>query len=86
MVYYFRYLGWNLTAMDNNCPAVAGNLKTARWSWACLLWILGREGLDTQTLGGFYLAVVQNMLLFGSGRCDENAGAGGTKNLHFQKA
>ena len=29
----FRYLGRLLTAMGNNCPAVAGNIKKARRSW-----------------------------------------------------
>ena len=42
------------------------NLRRARGKWGQLTNILGREGADRRTLGRFYVAVVQTVLLFGS--------------------
>ena len=38
----FRYLGRLLTATDDDCPAVAGNIKKARRIWGRLAQVLGR--------------------------------------------
>ena len=42
----FKYLGRILTAGDDDCPAVAGNLGKARRSWGRLQRILSREGAN----------------------------------------
>ena len=44
----FKYLGRVMMAVDNDWPAVAGNLFKARKSWGDLLRILCREGADTR--------------------------------------
>ena len=62
----FKYLGKILTATDNNWPAVAGNLKKSRQSWGLLARVLSREGADTKVSWTFYIAVTQDVLLFGS--------------------
>ena len=62
----FRYLGRLLTAMDDDWPAVAGNIQKARRSWGRLEKILGREGADPKVSRTFYIAVTQQVLLFGT--------------------
>ena len=49
----FKYLGRILTAVDDDCPEVAGNLGKARKIWGRLKWILVREGADKRVLGNF---------------------------------
>ena len=61
----FKYLGRILMATKDDCPVVIANILKTRKSWYGLDWILGRDGADTRTLGGFYIAVVQYILLFG---------------------
>ena len=53
-------------ATDNKRPEVIANIWKARKSWSRMYWILGWEDVDTRTLGNFYIAVVQSILLFGS--------------------
>ena len=62
----FRYLGRILTNTDDNCPSVAGNLRKARVTWGRLARILGREGADPKVSHNFYIAVTQQVLLFGA--------------------
>ena len=62
----FRYLGRVLTAGDDDCLAMVGNLVKARKSWGRLSWILIREGADLKVSGNFYKVVVQSVLLFGA--------------------
>ena len=62
----FRYLGWLLTATDDDWPTVAGNIKKARISWGCLARVLGREGADPKVSRNFYIAVTQQVFLFGA--------------------
>ena len=62
----FKYLGRAMTAGDDNCPAVVGNLVKARKSWGRLARILTREGADKRVSGNFFKAVVQSVLLFGA--------------------
>ena len=66
MVTLFKYLGRVLTAVDDNWPAVVGNLQKAQMSWAWMTRILEREGASPRVLGMFFKAVVQEVLLFGS--------------------
>ena len=60
----FRYLGRILTATDDDCPAVAGNVRKARVSWVRLDRVMGREGADPKVSRNFYTAVTQQVLLF----------------------
>ena len=62
----FRYLGKVLTATDDDWPAVARNLHRARATWGRLTRILGREGADPKVSRNFYIAVTQQVLLFGA--------------------
>ena len=55
----FRYLGRVMTNMDDDWPAVAGNLRKARVIWGRLARILGREGADPKMSRKFYIAVTQ---------------------------
>ena len=55
-----------MTAGDDECPAVAGNLAKARKSWGRMQGILRREGATPRISGNFFKAVVQQMLLFGA--------------------
>ena len=62
----FRYLGRVMTNTDYNWPAVAGNPRKARVTWGRLARILGREGADPKVSRNFYIAVTQQVLLFGA--------------------
>ena len=62
----FKYLGRILAATDDDWPAVVGNLGKARKSWGRLSRVLGREGAEPKVSRGFYIAVTQSVLLFGS--------------------
>ena len=62
----FKYRGRILTEMDDDWPAVVGNLGKARRSWKSLSRVLGREGADPKVSRAFYIAVTQEVLLFGS--------------------
>ena len=54
----FKYLGRVLTTGDEDWPAMVGNLKKARKSWARLIRILGREGADSRVSGVLFKVVV----------------------------
>ena len=62
----FRYLGRMLTATDDECPAMAGNIRKVLMSWGCLARVLGREGADPKVSLSFYTTMTQQVLLFGS--------------------
>ena len=66
MVSTFKYLGRVMMAVDDDWPAVAGNLVKARKSWGRLSLILSREGVDKRVLCNFFKAVVQAVLLLGA--------------------
>ena len=55
-----------MMAADDDWPAVVGNLKKARKSWACLTRSLRREGANPRVSGMVFKAVVQAVLIFGS--------------------
>ena len=50
----FKYLGRVMMVVDDDLPAVTGNLCKARKSWGRLLRILRQEGADTKVLGHFF--------------------------------
>ena len=60
----FKFLGKKLLSFDGYWPAVEKNLRRARGKWGQLVKILGRGGLDRITVGRFYVALVQEVLLF----------------------
>ena len=62
----FRYLGRVLTATDDDWPEVARNLYRSRATWGRMARILGREGADPKVSRMFYIAVTQQVLLFGA--------------------
>ena len=62
----FKYLERVMSALENNWTVVVRNLKKAQHKWAWLTWVLGKEGSDDRTLGRFYVAVFQTVLLYGS--------------------
>ena len=62
----FKYLGRVLTSIDDDWPAVAGNIRKARANWGRLARILGREGADLKVTRIFYTAVTHQVLLFGA--------------------
>ena len=53
-----------LTAGEDDCLAVVGNIGKAGKSWGRLSRIMRREGEDPKVLGNFYKAVAQAVLLF----------------------
>ena len=66
VVMELRYLGRLMTNTDDNWSAVAGNLRKARVTWGRLVRILGRVGVDPKVSRHFYIAVTQQVLLFGA--------------------
>ena len=62
----FKYLGRVLTNTDDDCPAVAGNIRKSWANWGRLTGILGREGADPKVSRSFYTAVTQQVILFGA--------------------
>ena len=62
----FKYLGRVLTSTDDDWPAVAGNIRTARENWGRLARVLGREGADPKVSRSFYTTLTQQVLLFGA--------------------
>ena len=62
----FKYLGRILTAGDDDWPEVEENLGKAQKSWGRLKRILSREGADKRVSGIFFMAVVQQVLMFGA--------------------
>ena len=65
MVIYFRYLGREILAADNNWPAVVRKFSQARSVCKRMTQILSREGADPRVSGFFFKYVVQAVLLFG---------------------
>ena len=55
-----------MTALDEDFPAVVGNLRKGQKIWARLTRIIGREGASPRVLVVFFKVVVQASLLFGS--------------------
>ena len=47
----FKYIGWIIMAVDDDWPELVRDLQKARCKWAWLTRVMGREGVDAQTLG-----------------------------------
>ena len=62
----FKYLGSLLVTTDDDLPAVIFNLQKAQKIWSHIYRILGRGGSYPIISGHFYLAVVQEILVYGT--------------------
>ena len=62
----FKYLVRIITALDDNWPTVASNIKKAQKNWDQLNFILVWEGANTRESGTFFKAAVQEIIIFGS--------------------
>ena len=62
----FKYLGQVLSANDDNLPAVLSNIQKAQQRWGQVAQLLVHEGASVKTMGYFYKAIVQAVLLYGS--------------------
>ena len=51
---------------DSDCSVVVRKIQRARRKCENFSHLLGQEGDDIRTSGGFYMAVVQSVLIFGS--------------------
>ena len=66
LVTSFRYLPRFLSEAENDCPVVVHNLQRPWQKWYRLDQVLSREGEYAHTSGQIYLAVVQEVILYGS--------------------
>ena len=62
----FRYLGRILDENDDDSYAMERQLARARAKWGRIGKVLRSEGVRSKTMGYFYKAVVQAILLYGS--------------------
>lgn len=62
----FKYLGRVMTADNNDWGAATRNVKRAKERWGRIRRILTRDGAKTRTMGQFYAATVQSILLYGA--------------------
>ena len=62
----FRYLGRILSDDDSDDPAAFARLHQARVVWGRFANLLHRDGASVDTMGRFYVTIVQQTLLFGS--------------------
>jgi hypothetical protein len=62
----FKYLGRLLDETDNDDHAANRQLQRAREKWNCIGKVLSSQGVDARTMGYFYKAIVQAVLLYGS--------------------
>lgn len=66
MVNLFKYLGRMMMLIDDNITVVQANIKKAQAKWARVSRILSCKGADPRTMGYFYKAIIQSILLYGS--------------------
>ena len=62
----FRYLGRILDENDDDSHAIERQLSRAKARWGRIASVLRSEGVNSRTMGYFYKAVVQAVLLYGS--------------------
>jgi hypothetical protein len=62
----FRYLGRILEEDDNDVYAASRQLSRAKAKWGRLGNVLRSEGATSRTMGYFYKAIIQSVLLYGS--------------------
>jgi hypothetical protein len=62
----FKYLGRLLEESDNDDHAATRQLQRAREKWGRIGKVLSSQGVNAKTMGYFYKAIVQAVLLYGS--------------------
>jgi len=62
----YRYLGREVQANDRDDLAVTENIKKARARWGQLCRIFSNDSTNPKVMSRFYIALVQQVLLFGS--------------------
>jgi len=62
----FKYLGRMLDENDNDDHAANRQLERAREKWNRIGKVLSSQGVNARTMGYFYKAIVQTVLLYGS--------------------
>ena len=62
----FRYLGRVLREDDDDTICIDEQIRRARKRWQSVARILKRDGANAKTMGKFYLAIVQAVLLYGA--------------------
>ena len=62
----FQYLGRILEKSDDDTPAALRQLQRAWAKWGLFNRILRSEGADPKSMGYFYKAIIQAVLLYGS--------------------
>jgi len=63
---HFKYLGRWLSMNDSDTMAISQNILKARTRWGQLSRLLTRKGASRRTMGLFYKATVQAVLLYGA--------------------
>ena len=63
----FKHLGRISESTDEDWPALCTNLAKARQRWGMVSRVLARDNANVRAMANFYMATVQNVLLFGSG-------------------
>jgi hypothetical protein len=62
----FKYLGRILSEDDSDDAAIKYNLQKAREKWGRIGKILSKTDSNNKTMGSFYKAIIQSVLLYGS--------------------
>ena len=62
----FKYLGCVLSENNDDLPLVVQNIQNAQQRWGQVACLLSHDGASICTMGYFYKAVVQAVLLYGS--------------------
>ena len=63
----FKYLGRTLSDREDDTECIEYNIRKTRQRWNGIAKILKREGANSTTMAKFYMAIVQAVLLYGSG-------------------
>ena len=66
MIKQFKYLGRILSEDDSDDAAIKYNLQKAREKWGRIGKILSKKDANNKTMGSFYKAIIQSVLLYGS--------------------
>jgi hypothetical protein len=66
MIKQFKYLGRILSEDDTDDAAIKYNLQKACKKWGRIGKILSKKDANNKTMGSFYKAIIQSVLLYGS--------------------
>ena len=62
----FKYLGRYMNAKNDDWSAITRNIEKSQKRWASVKRVLCRDKSSTRTMGYFYKAIIQSILLYGS--------------------